>query len=54
MADANDEVSPRLGLPKLPIVEWSDAADNPPTELHWKTQDLRQLGRRPPFHLDRR
>jgi hypothetical protein len=39
MADANDEVSPRLGLPKLPIVEWSDAADNPPNGLHWKTQD---------------
>lgn len=40
MADANDEVSPRLGLPELPIVEWSAAADNPLDGLHWKTQDL--------------
>lgn len=40
MADADDQVSPRLGLPKLPVVTGSDASDDPPDGLHWKTQDL--------------
>lgn len=40
MAQANEEVSPTLGLPVLPVVTWTDAADDPPYGLHWKTQDL--------------
>lgn len=40
MAEANHEISPRLGLPALPVVIWSEAADDPPYGLHWKTQDL--------------
>ncbi|GAA3560529.1 HAD domain-containing protein [Kribbella ginsengisoli] len=44
MTDANDSISPRLGLPELPVVIWPD-----PTEideqyersgLHWKTHPL--------------
>ena len=40
MAEANVEICPRLGLPALPVVGWSDAADEPLEGLHWKTQDL--------------
>jgi hypothetical protein len=40
MARANEEVSQMLGLPMLPVVTWSEAADDPPRGLHWKTQDL--------------
>jgi hypothetical protein len=40
MAQANEEVSPRLGLPVLPVVTWSEAADDRPYGLHWKTEDL--------------
>jgi hypothetical protein len=29
MADANDEICPRLGLPALPVVAWSDAVNEP-------------------------
>jgi hypothetical protein len=39
MADANDLVAPRLGLPELPVV---DSPDDDRTEhrLHWKTPFL--------------
>ena len=37
MQDANDAICPRLGLPELPVVEWSD---DPEGALHWKTRDL--------------
>ena len=40
MAQANEEIAPRLGLPVLPLVTWSEAADDPPVGLHWKTEDL--------------
>jgi hypothetical protein len=40
MAQANDAVSPKLGLPVLPVVTWSEAADDAPYGLHWKTKDL--------------
>jgi hypothetical protein len=36
MAHANEEVSPSLGLPELPVVTWSETADDPPYGLHWK------------------
>ena len=39
MADANDLVAPRLGLPQLPVVEFPDD-DEPERGLHWKTAFL--------------
>jgi HAD domain in Swiss Army Knife RNA repair proteins len=39
MADANDLVAPRLGLPELPVVEFADN-DEPERGLHWKTAFL--------------
>jgi hypothetical protein len=39
MADANDLVAPRLGLPELPVVEFPDD-DEPERGLHWKTASL--------------
>ena len=40
MHDANEAICPRLGLPELPVVEWTDAPDAPEHGLHWKTRDL--------------
>jgi hypothetical protein len=40
MADANEVISPRLGLPQLPVVDWPDSDDEPPPGLHWKTMPL--------------
>ncbi|MFL4905272.1 hypothetical protein ACJ6WF_19305 [Streptomyces sp. MMS24-I2-30] len=39
MDDANTVVSPWLGLPPLPVVEWPDE-DEPSALLHWKTRPL--------------
>src|SRR5690242_19362961 len=41
MDDANDLIAPRLGLPKLPVVEFPDD-DEPARGLHWKTVFLTQ------------
>jgi hypothetical protein len=43
--DANDEIAPRVGLPRLPVVEWRDTtvAEDDEDEyfgLHWKTRLL--------------
>jgi len=40
MAEANETIAPRLGLPSLPVVEFPDADDPPPPGLHWKTEFL--------------
>ena len=40
MADANDLLSPRLGLPELPVVDFPDDDDEPEPGLHWKTAFL--------------
>ena len=40
MADANEVISPRLGLPDLPVVEFPDTDDEPAYGLHWKTMFL--------------
>ncbi|GAA3758310.1 HAD domain-containing protein [Plantactinospora mayteni] len=40
MAEANEVVSPRLGLPELPVVDWPDSDDSPQYGLHWKTAFL--------------
>jgi hypothetical protein len=39
MADANDLVAPRLGLPDLPVVAFPDNGE-PERGLHWKTAFL--------------
>lgn len=39
MADANELVAPRLGLPQLPVVEFPDD-DQPERGMHWKTRFL--------------
>ncbi|WP_144127157.1 HAD domain-containing protein [Catellatospora sichuanensis] len=39
MADANEVIAPRLGLPDLPVVHWPDE-DEPDERLHWKTRGL--------------
>ncbi|MEU7060303.1 HAD domain-containing protein [Streptomyces sp. NPDC046197] len=50
MEDANEAVAPRLGLPKLPVVEWPDAtADDGPRGLHWKTRLLVEWADGRPF-----
>lgn len=41
MDDANESIAPRLGLPRLPVVEWPEApTDDGPRGLHWKTRQL--------------
>jgi hypothetical protein len=43
LADANEVVAPRLGLPALPVVDWPDddeADQRPGAGLHWKTVAL--------------
>jgi hypothetical protein len=41
---ANAEIAPRLGLPRLPVVAWESAAEHEPEDrwygLHWKTRGL--------------
>jgi HAD domain in Swiss Army Knife RNA repair proteins len=39
MAEANEVLTPRLGLPQLPIVDWPDDEDGA-VRLHWKTRRL--------------
>jgi hypothetical protein len=41
MADANEFVAPRLGLPQLPVVDFPDD-DGTENGLHWKTRSLTQ------------
>lgn len=38
MEEANEVISPRLGLPELPVVDWPD--QDPVPGLHWKTAFL--------------
>lgn len=37
MAEANEIVAPRLGLPALPFVDWPDAEEESRYGVHWKT-----------------
>jgi hypothetical protein len=48
MAEANEVISPLLGLPELPIVEWPDD-EEPPGALHWKTAFLTRWAAGRPF-----
>src|SRR5688572_17968326 len=51
MADANEVVAPRLGLPALPVVDWPDDEDDPQPGpgLHWKTVALSRCAVGRPF-----
>jgi hypothetical protein len=49
MADANDIVAPRLGLPRLPVVDFPDDDEEPERGLHWKTRCLTQWAAGRPF-----
>jgi hypothetical protein len=41
MADANECVAPRIGLPRLPVVIWPEPSDADEQDgLHWKTRAL--------------
>ncbi|WP_138901659.1 HAD domain-containing protein [Streptomyces albidochromogenes] len=44
MADANECVAPRIGLPELPVVSWPEPSDTDDEDerlgLHWKTRAL--------------
>ena len=48
MAEANEVISPLLGLPELPVVEWPDDQE-PPVALHWKTTFLTRWAAGRPF-----
>ncbi|MYU13740.1 hypothetical protein GTZ78_24385 [Streptomyces sp. SID8361] len=50
MEAANEAVSPRIGLPRLPVMEWSaPCADEGPRGLHWKTRHLVEWADGRPF-----
>src|SRR6266545_828736 len=44
MADANETIAPRIGLPQLPVVIWPEPSDTNEQDerngLHWKTRAL--------------
>jgi hypothetical protein len=48
-AEANEVISPRLGLPTLPVVEWPDDDSDPRHGLHWKTTCLSGWAAGQPF-----
>ncbi|GAA2604452.1 HAD domain-containing protein [Dactylosporangium fulvum] len=49
MAEANEVISPRLGLPVLPFVDWPDPDEQPERGLHWKTAFLTRWAAGRPF-----
>lgn len=49
MAEANEVISPRIGLPDLPVVEWPDDDGDPQHGLHWKTVFLTRWAAGRPF-----
>ncbi|MEU4116915.1 hypothetical protein AB0F71_20765 [Kitasatospora sp. NPDC028055] len=40
MDEANALIGPRLGLPELPYVRWTELFGEDPDGLHWKTRDV--------------
>ncbi|MFB7911129.1 hypothetical protein [Kitasatospora sp. NPDC056076] len=40
MDEANALIGPRLGLPELPYVRWTELFGEDPDGLHWKTKDV--------------
>lgn len=53
MADANEVIAPRIGLPDLPVVDFSKD-ERPEHGLHWKDEPSHPARRRPPVRLARR
>ena len=49
MAEANEVVAPRLGLPVLPVMDWPDDDEEPPRGVHWKTMPLTRWAAGRPF-----
>jgi Swiss Army Knife RNA repair-like protein len=49
MAEANEVVSPRIGLPDLPVVDWPDDDEDPRHGVHWKTAFLTRWAAGRPF-----
>jgi hypothetical protein len=49
MAEANEVVAPRLGLPVLPVVDWPDRDEQPQAGVHWKTVPLTRWAAGRPF-----
>jgi HAD domain in Swiss Army Knife RNA repair proteins len=49
-SEANEVISPRVGLPRLPVLAWSlGPTESGPAALHWKTRDLVAWARGRPF-----
>ncbi|MFI0797066.1 hypothetical protein ACH4OY_30945 [Micromonospora rubida] len=48
MAEAIGVLAPRLGLPRLPVVDWPDDEDDN-GRLHWKTRRLAEWAAGRPF-----
>jgi HAD domain in Swiss Army Knife RNA repair proteins len=49
MAEANEIVAPRLGLPALPAVDWPEVDEQPQHSIHWKTVPLTRSAAGRPF-----
>ncbi|MFI6160653.1 hypothetical protein ACIA59_11955 [Micromonospora haikouensis] len=49
MAEANEVIAPRLGLPVLPFVDWPDVDGHSPSGVHWKTGPLMRYAAGRPF-----
>jgi hypothetical protein len=51
MAEANEEIAPRIGLPQLPVVDWPEDDEDQPagTGMHWKTSALVEWAAGRPF-----
>ncbi|MGY6653449.1 HAD domain-containing protein [Amycolatopsis sp. TRM77291] len=51
--DANDSLAPRLGLPRLPVLDWPEPSDTDEADarigLHWKIRPLLEHARGRPF-----
>ncbi|MGA5809275.1 HAD domain-containing protein [Streptomyces cellulosae] len=49
MEEANEVVAPRLGLPRLPVLDWPEADEPGPRGMHWKTRSLVEWAGGRPF-----
>ncbi|SCL29037.1 hypothetical protein GA0074692_2651 [Micromonospora pallida] len=49
LAEANEVLAPRLGLPQLPVVDWPDDDEDDGGRLHWKTRRLVEWAAGRPF-----
>jgi hypothetical protein len=49
MAEANEVISPLIGLPQLPVVDWPDTDEEPRHGLYWKTEYLVRWAAGKPF-----